>query len=93
MDAWQERKMSAAVNTLHNKGFTYEGGEQWKPPLGEPPKWVTASAAEYVFVSGPSAHTVCEKKYAELLIRVMCLVTGDDQSEYTVTTIPTPSVV
>lgn len=93
MDAWQERKMSAAVNTLYNKGYTYEGGEQWKPPIGQAPKWVTAPAPEYVFVSGPSDYTICENKYAEILIRIMCLQNGDNQSEYTVTTIPGPNIV
>lgn len=83
----------AAVNTLESMGYTFEGGEQWKPPIGQPPKWVTATAPEYVFVSGPNAHTICEKKYAEILIRIMCLQNGDDQSDYTATTIPGPNIV
>lgn len=38
-------------------------------------------------VSGSSRHTICEHKYIELLIRVMCLESGDTQDEYTATAI------
>jgi len=31
-------KEEAAYTTLELYGFTYLGGMQWKPPLGEPPK-------------------------------------------------------
>ena len=37
------------------------------------------------FVSGPSRSTICELKYVELLIRVMCLESGDDPECYTTT--------
>lgn len=37
------------------------------------------------FVSGPSRSTICELKYVELLIRVMCLESGDDPECYTAT--------
>ena len=37
------------------------------------------------FVSGPSRSTICELKYVELLIRVMCLESGDDPEDYTTT--------
>ena len=33
------RAMEAAVKTLENKGYTYHGGEIWKPPLGKPPNF------------------------------------------------------
>lgn len=29
----------AALATLKHLGYTYHGGEQWKPPLGSPPKF------------------------------------------------------
>lgn len=42
-------KMQSALTTLEGLGFTWEGGEQWKPPLGKAPyylrdvpKYVTA---------------------------------------------------
>lgn len=33
-------KMVAAYNTLKKMGYTYHGGELWKPPLGEAPDFV-----------------------------------------------------
>lgn len=33
-------KAEVAVKTLENKGYTYHGGEQWKPPIGENPDLV-----------------------------------------------------
>ena len=35
------------------------------------------------FVSGPSRSTMCEQKYIEVLIRIMCLESGDCESDYT----------
>lgn len=93
MSAEHAKRLWAAMDTLEHLGYTYEGGEQWKPPLGKKPEWVDSPEKRYVFVSGPGAHTICQYKYSELMIRVMCLETGDDQSEYTITTIPNPSVV
>lgn len=34
-------KKSAAFNTLKRLGYTYHGGEEWKPPLGQPPDYIT----------------------------------------------------
>lgn len=31
----------AAQATLQHLGYTYHGGEQWKPPLGKPPAYLT----------------------------------------------------
>jgi hypothetical protein len=31
----------AAQVTLQHLGYTYHGGEQWKPPLGKPPAYLT----------------------------------------------------
>lgn len=28
--------LKAAINTLHHLKYTYRGGKQWKPPIGEP---------------------------------------------------------
>ena len=42
------------------------------------------------FVSGPSRSTICEKKYVELLIQAMCLESGDDEEEYTATSLENP---
>lgn len=31
----------AAKRTLLDLGYTYHGGERWKPPIGKPPSWLT----------------------------------------------------
>ena len=31
----QELKVSAAYRTLERLGYTFNGGEEWKPPLGK----------------------------------------------------------
>ena len=33
----------AAIKTLANLGYTYHGGELWKPPIGKPPEYITES--------------------------------------------------
>ena len=33
-------EMVAAIRTLERKGYTYKGGELWKPPLSKPPSFV-----------------------------------------------------
>jgi hypothetical protein len=35
---------TAAINTLKFLGYTYHGGERWKPPLGECPAWLNEPA-------------------------------------------------
>ncbi|ADE87943.1 conserved phage protein [Escherichia phage vB_EcoM_ECO1230-10] len=35
----------AAVATLELKGYTYHGGQMWKPPLGNPPAYITDEPA------------------------------------------------
>ncbi|RZN40412.1 hypothetical protein FEK48_13250 [Escherichia sp. E2593] len=42
----QEPKYNAAVETLERHGFTWCGGEQWKPPLGLPPAFISNDRAE-----------------------------------------------
>jgi hypothetical protein len=32
-----DRAKNAAIKTLERIGYTYHGGEEWKPPLGEKP--------------------------------------------------------
>lgn len=32
-------QLRAAAATLEKLGYTYHGGELWKPPLGKPPHW------------------------------------------------------
>lgn len=34
-------KKEAAFKTLQDLGYTYHGGEMWKPPLGQPPAYIT----------------------------------------------------
>lgn len=34
------KSMQSARNTLIQIGYTYHGGQYWKPPLGQPPKFV-----------------------------------------------------
>lgn len=34
-----DAERTAAVRTLQHAGYTYAGGQQWKPPLGKPPVW------------------------------------------------------
>ena len=36
-DKRKHSEKAAAVKTLERKGYTYNGGELWKPPLGKPP--------------------------------------------------------
>jgi hypothetical protein len=38
------QEATAAINTLKFLGYTYHGGEQWKPPLGECPAWLNEPA-------------------------------------------------
>ncbi len=38
---WPRTKESAAVETLESKGYTWHGGELWKPPLGKAPAYIT----------------------------------------------------
>ncbi|HBA3651398.1 TPA: hypothetical protein J5F57_003536 [Escherichia coli] len=42
----QEPKSKAAVATLEGHGFTWCGGEQWKPPLGLPPVFISNDREE-----------------------------------------------
>ncbi len=37
-------KHTAAVSTLEHLGYTYCGGEQWKPPLGQAPDFGLVNA-------------------------------------------------
>jgi hypothetical protein len=41
-----ESKRKAAVATLEHRGFTWHGGDLWKPPLGLPPEFVSNDRAE-----------------------------------------------
>jgi hypothetical protein len=41
-----EPQFKAAVATLEHHGFTWNGGEQWKPPLGLPPAFISNDRAE-----------------------------------------------
>ena len=40
----KEQQRSAAIKTLEFLGYTYHGGEQWKPPLGKLPSWLDETA-------------------------------------------------
>lgn len=35
-----ETQLSSAVTTLKAMGYTWNGGEQWKPPLGDAPEYI-----------------------------------------------------
>ena len=35
-----DRSKDAAVKTLERLGYTYHGGEEWKPLLDKPPYWI-----------------------------------------------------
>ena len=39
-------KESSAIKTLESKGYTYHGGEYWKPPLGPIPDYIKNDEAE-----------------------------------------------
>jgi hypothetical protein len=43
-EAEQPAKQAAAIKTLEFLGYTYHGGEQWKPPLGKKPEWLDEPA-------------------------------------------------
>lgn len=67
-----------------NIGVRYHSVENYKEvEIHE--KVLETPEYDIYFVSGPNNHTFCEKKYIELLIRVMCLETGDDPEDYTAT--------
>lgn len=38
--AMDSKRGLAAIRTLESLGYAWNGGEQWKPPLGEKPKWL-----------------------------------------------------
>jgi hypothetical protein len=37
---------TSAVRTLLHLGYTFHGGEQWKPPIGKKPSWFDADNAK-----------------------------------------------
>src|SRR5262245_11717549 len=41
---------AAAIRTLENLGYTYHGGELWKPPLGEAPDFEKFTHEDHVLV-------------------------------------------
>ena len=41
-------QQKAAAKTLAHIGYTYHGGELWKPPLGERPKWLDYEPAGFL---------------------------------------------
>jgi hypothetical protein len=41
------RETMAAIDTLKFLGYTYHGGERWKPPLGKRPDWLDTPAAQH----------------------------------------------
>lgn len=38
---WPRTKESAAVETLESKGYIWQGGQFWKPPIGKAPAYIT----------------------------------------------------
>ena len=38
---WPRTKESAAVETLEGEGYTWNGGQLWKPPIGKAPAYIT----------------------------------------------------
>jgi hypothetical protein len=38
------QETTAAIDTLKFLGYTYHGGEKWKPPLGKRPDWLNEPA-------------------------------------------------
>jgi len=45
----------AAIRTLTRLGYTYHGGEQWKPPLGKAPAFASAARASAAQPAVPRA--------------------------------------
>lgn len=43
-----DRKALAAIQTLEMSGYTYHGGELWKPPVGKRPAWLDDPAPEVI---------------------------------------------
>lgn len=43
--AQQAPAQAAAVRTLEQAGYTYHGGELWKPPIGKAPRFITEDTA------------------------------------------------
>jgi len=61
-----------AVKTLESMGYTYCGGEYWKPPIGEKPRWL-----ETEWVDGlPPIGELCQAKppiwYSDAQLKVLC---------------------
>ncbi len=52
-------KDRAATRTLESLGYAYHGGEVWKPPVGQPPAYITWDGK-----GQPPVGTVCEVKPA-----------------------------
>jgi hypothetical protein len=48
IDKLEAQPEKAAIKTLEFLGYTYHGGEQWKPPLGKKPKWLEQQPAAWV---------------------------------------------
>jgi hypothetical protein len=40
------QETTAAIDTLKFLGYTYHGGEKWKPPLGKRPDWLNEPAQQ-----------------------------------------------
>ncbi len=51
----------AAVRTLQFLGYTYHGGEQWKPPLGKRPAWLDSQPQPQASANKPTAEWLHEK--------------------------------
>ena len=55
------RALTAAIATLQRLGYTYHGGEQWKPPLGQRPAWLDESPVMRALMMPQFRETDAEK--------------------------------
>ena len=60
-----EARLQAATRTLEHLGYTYHGGELWKPPVGKPPNFDLLSAKDAEIERLKSEVSKYRTKYAE----------------------------
>ena len=66
-------EMVAAKKTLESLGYTWEGGEVWKPPLGKAPEYITGKQSDRNYSDADKQAdciSILKRDYASLLNRL-----------------------
>lgn len=85
----KDGKGAAAIKTLESLGYTYNGGELWKPPLGKKPDHITSEPLPFDLEKAKAGHPLVTRDgrkarlfgYAEELedgFRLVALVDGQE---------------